>query len=85
MKRVFTVATTTALLVVALASPALATGVAGQGSQVPASLPSVPMGITIPKDQWGSGAKQPVPNRPKSVHDKQLRAVDTSKQLDLGK
>lgn len=75
MKRLFILVTATAILVSALGTAALATDTAAKGPKVHANLASGSVEVTIAKAEWAHSAKQSVPSLPKSVIDKQLRAV----------
>jgi len=81
VRRIFTAATATAVLLVTLTAPALATGVAEQG---PARYTNpLPLRIDSPKSQFGLDTKQPVSNRPKFVLGKQTLGVEAGKDVDL--
>ena len=83
IKRVLTLVTATALLVLALASPALAAGAIEQVTPAHPSLTGVPLEITTNKAWLGLDAKRSGPNRTKSVIGKQPLPGHASKQLDV--
>jgi hypothetical protein len=77
VKRIFTLAAATALLLVTLAAPALATtahGPSGYASPAP---------FGTPKAHVGLSTKQFVSNRPKSVVGKQTLPVESGKHFDI--
>jgi hypothetical protein len=79
IKRASMLITAVAFLVLALASPALASGAT---SPATAGGPCASMEITTYKARWSVDEKQSVSNRPKSETGKQLIASTTSKQFD---